>query len=105
MKYLFTALAIVLALKFGYTYLGSDDFQRYGDEHNATWTCYVNNFMGHFALTMSNYDDALHSFIPVLKRCPKTPMAEEAMFRIAICLESTGHRPEAAGDRWRAARP
>lgn len=96
MKYFISFILLIIGLKYGFSYLGSDDFQRYGDEHNAQWTCYVNNLMGQLNLTMSHYDEALKSFVPVLKRCPKTPMAEEAMFRIAICLEQNGRRAEAA---------
>lgn len=96
LKFGIGAILLIFGFKYGVTYLTSEDFQRYGDENKAQWTCRVNNLMGQFYVTMSHYDDALKVFTPVLKRCPKTPMAEEATFRIAICLEETGRRAEAA---------
>jgi TolA-binding protein len=96
MKYLIAFVALLAGLKFGYDYLQSDDFQRYGDENAAQWTCYVNNLMGELEITMSHYDRALQYFLPVLKRCPKTSMAEEATFKTATCLEQMGRRGEAA---------
>jgi uncharacterized protein HemY len=95
-KYLVTVAVIILGIKYGISYLESDDFQRYGDEQHAEWTCHVNNLLGQLYLTMSHYDQAMGFFLPVMKRCPKTPMSEEAMFRVAICLEQSGHRAEAA---------
>lgn len=95
MRYIIYGALLIFGLKYGLTYLGSEEFQRYGDEHQAQWTCRVNNLMGQLNITMSRYDEALRWFTPVLKRCPKTSMSEEALFRIAVCLENSGRRAEA----------
>ena len=95
-KYIVALFLVVFGVRYGYNYLNSEDFQRWGDEHHAEWTCKVNNLLGNINMTMSRYDEALHWFGPVLKRCPDTPMAEEATFRTAISLETMGRRQEAA---------
>ncbi len=94
-KYVFIFIALLIAGKVGWDYLGSPDFQAYADKHNVSWTCRVNTFVGNFQIVMSNYDDALKMFEPVVKRCPKTEMAEEAEFKVAECLERSGHRADA----------
>jgi TolA-binding protein len=95
-RYIVIIALLVVGFRFGYNYLGSEDFQRYGDEHNAQWTCRVNNLMGDLCMTMSRYGEALRWFEPVLKRCPKTSIAEEALFRKGTALEAMGRRVEAA---------
>jgi TolA-binding protein len=95
MKYFVAAFLLFLGLRFGYNYLLSPEFQKYADENHSSWTCYVNNLLGDFYVTMSRYEEARAMYQPVIKRCAKTPMAERAAFNIAECLEHSGHRPEA----------
>ncbi len=95
-KYIVSVVLILLGLKYGINYIESDDFQKFADEHHAGWSCYINMIIGEIDVTMSRYEEALHVFYPVLKRCPKTSVAEECSFRIAVSLEALGRRGDAA---------
>jgi TolA-binding protein len=95
-KKLFIFLVLFgLGLHYGYTYLFSDDFQRYADRTKQPWTCHANNLMGHFAMLMSHYDEALHFFEKVPERCPESRAAEDAEFQVAKCLEVMGRVSQA----------
>jgi len=94
-KYVLYGAIVIFGLKYGFAYLGSEDFQRYADESKAPWTCRVNIIMGKFNMMLSRHDKAILWFNPVLTRCPKTSMTEEAMFQIAVNLEQMGRRAEA----------
>lgn len=95
MRYAVYAVLIIFGLRYGVTYLESEDFQKYADESKAPWTCRVNLILGKFNMTMSRYDDAIRWFSPIAKRCEKTTMSEEAAFQTAVSLEQLGRRAEA----------
>ncbi len=95
-KYFLTIIAVVLAVKYGFEYISSDDFQKYGDEKKAGWTCYVNNILGNLDIVMSEYRDAYKLFERVTVRCPETDMEAEASFKMAECLAGSGYNAQAA---------
>jgi len=87
-------LSFVFA-KFLLDYFYSPEFQRYGDENKAQWTCYVNNVIGELYVLMSRYKDAEDSFRPILERCSNSSLAEIAEFKVAECLDKENRRSEA----------
>jgi hypothetical protein len=80
-------ILIVVAGKYGLDYILSADFQNYGDRTKAQWTCQVNNVMGGLYEVGSEYQKALNLYERTIKRCPQTPLAENAMFHRAACME------------------
>lgn len=95
MKTVLLLAALVAGSIYGYDFVMSEKFQAYGDKHKAEWTCVVNNFIGNLYVVMSKYKKAENFFAPVVARCPKTSMAEEASFKVASCLEAQGLPNEA----------
>ncbi len=89
-KFLLTAILLFLGIRYGVTFLISEDFQKYGDREKAQWTCHVNNVLGGLCQIGSKYQRAFQFFDRVATRCPETPMAEKALFQKAACLESLG---------------
>jgi TolA-binding protein len=82
-RYLFFTLAVIFALKYGYTYITSEEFQKYGDKTKAPWTCQANNYLARYYRVVDDGQRAQEVYSRVIKRCPKTPFAEEAAFGIA----------------------
>jgi TolA-binding protein len=70
--------------------LFSEDFQKYADRTKSPWTCEIENITGNLQVIMSSYQRGYVFFQHVIKRCPDTPMAEEAEFKTAQCLEGMG---------------
>ena len=87
-KFLLTAILLFLGIRYGLKYITSEDFQKYGDREKAQWTCRVNNALGGLYQIGSEYRLAHDLFNRVLTRCPNSPMAEEALFQKASCLEN-----------------
>lgn len=87
---------IIIALIFygiyrGFVFFFSPEFQAYGDKVKAPWTCKANLLLGGIYETGSNYEAAYQMYENILKRCPKTPMAEQALFYKAVCMEDLHH--------------
>jgi tetratricopeptide (TPR) repeat protein len=93
-NFIIAVIVIVVGFKYGYDYLLSEDFQKYGDRTKAEWTCQVNNVMGNMNMVMSHYSDAYNLFDRVVKRCPDSPTREEAQFNMADCLNSMGRNAD-----------
>ncbi len=94
-KLILFALLGILGVKFGFNYLVSEEFQKFGDAKKAQWTCRVNNVLGNLFIVASKYERAYDLFARVIERCPETPMVEEATFKMGECLEDMGRPNEA----------
>ncbi len=94
-KPLITLVLFGFAIYYGFNYILSEDFQVYGDRKKAQWTCRVNIAVGGLYKISSSYKKAHDLFDRVLKRCPNTEMAGEAMFNKASCLEEISGPTEA----------
>ena len=95
LKPLVFTLLVALGLRYGWLYINSEDFQKYGDQKKAGWTCHVNNTLASFYETMSEYQLAYNLYERTAARCPQTSSGEDATFRMADCLQNSGRPGEA----------
>jgi|GEM_PF-5374900 len=86
-KYLFVVVLFLVGTRKGCLYLNSDQFQKYGDEKKAQWTCHVNDILAETAIFFSKYTRAEALYQKILTRCPETGMAEKALYKIGTCYE------------------
>lgn len=88
-------ILIVVALQYGYSYITSDDFQKYGDQTKAQWTCQANNTLGFLTLLGDNPSRAFFYYSKTAARCPATSEGYQAILKMAECYGYMGKRQEA----------
>ena len=94
-KVVLTIILIILAAKYSWDYITSEDFQKYADKTKAPWTCQVNMILGGMYDVMSEYNSSYAMFDRVINRCPNLPVAGDALFRKADALESLSRMQDA----------
>jgi TolA-binding protein len=88
-------ILLIVAVKYGATYMLSDGFQEYANRTKAPWTCQFENSMGHLEMLMSDYKTAEIYFTHTLNRCKDPEMTQVAEFEMARAAEGLGQIPEA----------
>jgi len=96
-KKILLVVILIASFKCIVDYFNSPQFQTYGDQNKAVWTCYVNNVLGNLFVVWGHYEDGRKMFDPIIKRCPQcSSLVENVEFKIAETFENEGLKPEAA---------